>query len=57
MSLANYLVAQGVELTAVELEDDIRSDPDVYYSDYVALCDELKTHHLSDGAWYDLCRS
>lgn len=56
MSLANFL-ARDSELIAADVEMDIKNDPDLYYPEYVALCDELGTRHLSEDAWYDLCRS
>lgn len=56
-SLANQLAGEMNELKPEEIEADIRSDPDMYYPEYVALCDALKTEHLSEDAWYDLCRS
>lgn len=56
LSLANYLARDG-ELTPVEIEEDIRSNPDMYYSDYLALCEELGTQFFSEDGWRDLCRS
>ena len=56
-SLANQLAGDMPELTPVQIELDIKADPDLYYPEYVALCDTLKTEHLSEDAWYDLCRS
>lgn len=50
-------LAVDSELTSEELEDDIGSDPDDYYSDYEHLCEELNIRPLPPSYWRDACVS
>jgi hypothetical protein len=56
-SLANFLARDMPDVGSMDIEADIRENPAIYYSDYVACCEVLKTRYLSEGAWVDLCRS
>ena len=55
--LADVLASEMPDLTVGEIESDIRSNPAMYYSDYLALCSELGAQFFSEDGWSDLCRS
>lgn len=56
-ALAHELKIEMTDLSAREIEVDIREDPEVYYADYTALCKRLKIRAMSQDGWKDLCRS
>jgi hypothetical protein len=56
--LADYLNREMMpDLSVAEIEADIRSNPEMYYIDYLTLCSDLHMSFFSEDGWADLCRS
>lgn len=53
-------LARHLSPTEPEIDEwfaEIRQEPDMYYPEYMALCEEKNARPFSKNAWIDLCRS
>lgn len=54
--LAEFMVEEGwTRLGWIELSDDIRRDPELYYPEFQRMCAELDTRDLRIDVWVDKC--